>query len=120
MSNNTLDTSVGSGIIINKYYDNFSLFKYKKESRFFNNGINNNINNINIGINKNEINDINIINIDISDNLKNIIDNVLLIYWFFKRFNNFFKLNDLENYLCKKLYKETNDDNIKFVFDNIY
>ena len=120
LSNNTLDTSVGSGIIINKYYDNFSLFKYKKESRFFNNGINNNINNINIGINKNEINDINIINIDISDNLKNIIDNVLLRYGFFKRFNNFFKINDLENYLCKKLYKETNDDNIKFVFDNIY
>ena len=132
LSNNTLDTSAGSGIINNKCYDNLSLFKSKNQSRFFNNKIDININNkinnneIDNSINNknnnndiNNINNINIINIDISDNLKNIIDNVLLRYGFFKRFNNFFKINDLENYLCKKLYKETNDDNIKFVFENI-
>ena len=126
LSNNTLDTSAGSGIISSKCNDNLSLFKSKKQSRFFNNNnsnfnicnkINNNENCNNINkINTNEINYINIINIDISDNLKNIINNVLMRYGFFKRFDNYFTLNDLENNFCKKICK---DDNFKFVFENI-
>ena len=132
LSKNTLDTSAGSGIINNKCYDNLSLFKSKNQSRFFNNKIDININNkinnneIDNSINNknnnndiNNINNINIINIDISDNLKIIINNILMRYGFFKRFDNFFKLDDLENYLCKNIYKGTNDDNIKFVFENI-
>ena len=59
LSNNTLDTSAGSGIINNKCYDNLSLFKSKNQSRFFNNNISNIVNN------------------DISDNLKNLIDQIL-------------------------------------------
>jgi len=55
LSNNTLDTSAGSGIISSKCYDNLSLFKSKKQSRFFNNNSD-------------------IIYNDISDNLKNLID----------------------------------------------
>ena len=73
LSNNTLDTSAGSGIINNKCYDNLSLFKSKNQSRFFNNKIDININNkinnneidnsINNKNNNNDINNINNINI---------------------------------------------------------
>ena len=101
MSNNTLDTSAGSGIINNKCYDNLSLFKSKNQSRFFNNNISNIVNN------------------DISDNLKNLIDQILFRYGFFNKFNYYFKLNELENNFCQNIYKQTKDDNIKFVFDNI-
>ena len=101
LSNNTLDTSAGSGIINNKCYDNLSLFKSKNQSRFFNNNISNIVNN------------------DISDNLKNLIDQILFRYGFFNKFNFYFKLNELENNFCQNIYKQTKDDNIKFVFDNI-
>ena len=101
LSNNTLDTSAGSGIINNKCYDNLSLFKSKNQSRFFNNNISNIVNN------------------DISDNLKNLIDQILFRYGFFNKFNYYFKLNELENNFCQNIYKQTKDDNIKFVFDNI-
>jgi hypothetical protein len=101
LSNNTLDTSAGSGIINNKCYDNLSLFKSKNQSRFFNNNISN------------------IVNKDISDNLKNLIDQILFRYGFFNKFNYYFKLNELENNFCQNIYKQTKDDNIKFVFDNI-
>ncbi len=101
LSNNTLDTSAGSGIINNKCYDNLSLFKSKNQSRFFNNNISNIVNN------------------DISDNLKNLIDQILLRYGFFNKFNYYFKLNELENNFCKNMYKQTKDNDIKFDFDNI-
>ena len=101
LSNNTLDTSAGSGIIINKCNDNLSLFKSKEQSRFFNNNNSNNI--------KNEV----------SDNLKNLINQILFRYSFFNKFNYYLKLNELENEYCKIIYKYTNDDNIKFVIDNI-
>ena len=100
LSNNTLDTSAGSGIISSKCYDNLSLFKSKKQSRFFNNNSD-------------------IIYNDISDNLKNLIDQILLRYGFFNKFNYYFKLNELENNFCKNMYKQTKDNDIKFDFDNI-
>ena len=91
LSNNSLDTSATSNK--NYFCNNFSLFKSKDQSRFFNN--NNNSKD----------------NIEISENLKNLIDNILLRFGFFKKFNNYFNLNDSENDFCKKML---NDKKINF------
>ena len=66
------------------------MFKSKDQSRFFNNNNNNND------------------NIEISENLKNLIDNILLRFGFFKKFNNYFNLNDSENDFCKKMLNVKN------------
>ena len=103
LSNNTLDTSSGSGIFNkNNFYNNFSLFKSKKQSRFFNNNNNNNY------------------NFDISDNLKYLIDSLLMRFSFFHKFNHFMNLNQCELNFCIDLFNKNNDCDIKFIIDNKY
>ncbi len=86
----------------NNNVNNYQLFKSKDQSRFFNDNFNYKFDNE-----------------DISDEMKNLIDQILLRYGFFNKFNYYFKLNELENNFCQNIYKQTKDDNIKFVFDNI-
>ena len=97
---NSLNSSFDSGINLKKNKYNFTLFKSKDQSRFFNN------------INVESKND------EVCDDMKNLIDQILLRYSFFKQFDFYFNFYDCQIYLCQKLYNKTNNKDIYDVYNN--
>ena len=97
---NSLNSSFDSGINLKKNKYNFTLFKSKDQSRFFNN------------INVESKND------EVCDVMKNLIDQILLRYSFFKQFDFYFNFYDCQIYLCQKLYNKTNNKDIYDVYNN--
>ena len=84
--------------------NDFNLFRYKDESRFFSKG--NNINNL-------------IYNNDISDSLKKLIDDIFLRINFFKKFDHYYPFQESLKEFCKKKYEMTNDTWIDNEINNI-
>ena len=97
---NSLNSSFDSGINLKKNKYNFTLFKSKDQSRFFNN------------INVESKND------EVCDDMKNLIDQILLRFSFFKQFDYYFNFYDCQIYLCQKLYNKTNNKDIYDVYNN--
>ena len=97
---NSLNSSFDSGINLKKNKYNFTVFKSKDQSRFFNN------------INVESKND------EVCDDMKNLIDQILLRYSFFKQFDFYFNFYDCQIYLCQKLYNKTNNKDIYDVYNN--
>ena len=97
---NSLNSSFDSGINLKKNKYNFTLFKSKDQSRFFNT------------INVESKND------EVCDDMKNLIDQILLRYSFFKQFDFYFNFYDCQIYLCQKLYNKTNNKDIYDVYNN--
>ena len=97
---NSLNSSFDSGINLKKNKYNFTLFKSKDQSRFFNN------------INVESKND------EVCDDMKNLIDQILLRFSFFKQFDFYFNFYDCQMYLCQKLYNKTNNKDIYDVYNN--
>ena len=81
-----------------------TLFRYKDESRFFSKG--NNINNL-------------MYNFDISDSLKNLIDDIFLRINFFKKFEHYYPFKESIKEFCKKKYEMNNDSWIDNEINNI-
>ena len=98
---NSLNSSFDSGINLKKNKNFNSLFQSKVQSRFFNN------------INSESKND------EIYDDLKNLIDQILLRFSFFKPFDLYLNFNDCQIDLCKKIFKKTNNKDIENVYNNI-
>ena len=84
--------------------NDFILFRYKDESRFFSKG--NNINNF-------------MYNFDISDSLKNLIDDIFLRINFFKKFEHYYPFKESIKEFCKKKYEMNNDSWIDNEINNI-
>ena len=84
--------------------NDFNLFRYKDESRFFSKG--NNINNL-------------MYNNDISDSLKKLIDDIFLRINFFKKFDHYYPFQESLKEFCKKKYEMTNDTWIDNEINNI-
>ena len=84
--------------------NDFTLFRYKDESRFFSKG--NNINNL-------------MYNFDISDSLKNLIDDIFLRINFFKKFEHYYPFKESIKEFCKKKYEMNNDSWIDNEINNI-
>ena len=97
---NSLNSSFDSGINLKKNKYNFTVFKSKDQSRFFNN------------INVESKND------EVCDDMKNLIDQILLRFSFFKQFDFYFNFYDCQIYLCQKLYNKTNNKDIYDVYNN--
>ena len=97
---NSLNSSFDSGINLKKNKYNFTLFKSKDQSRFFNT------------INVESKND------EVCDDMKNLIDQILLRFSFFKQFDYYFNFYDCQIYLCQKLYNKTNNKDIYDVYNN--
>ena len=81
-----------------------TLFRYKDESRFFSKG--NNINNL-------------MYNFDISDSLKNLIDDIFIRINFFKKFEHYYPFKESIKEFCKKKYEMNNDSWIDNEINNI-
>ena len=97
---NSLNSSFDSGINLKKNKYNFTLFKSKDQSRFFNN------------INVESKND------EVCDDMKNLIDQILLRFSFFKQFDLYLDFNYCQMYLCNKIYNKTNNKDIYDVYNN--
>ncbi len=97
---NSLNSSFDSGINLKKNKYNFTVFKSKDQSRFSNN------------INVESKND------EVCDDMKNLIDQILLRFSFFKQFDFYFNFYDCQIYLCQKLYNKTNNKDIYDVYNN--
>ncbi len=97
---NSLNSSFDSGINLKKNKYNFTVFKSKDQSRFSNN------------INVESKND------EVCDDMKNLIDQILLRYSFFKQFDFYFNFYDCQIYLCQKLYNKTNNKDIYDIYNN--
>ena len=85
-SRNSLKKNVNNN---NNNVNNYQLFKSKDQSRFFNDNFNYKFDNE-----------------DISDEIKNLIDQILLRYGFFKKYDNFINFNDCENDLYKRIIQK--------------
>ncbi len=85
-SRNSLKKNVNNN---NNNVNNYQLFKSKDQSRFFNDNFNYKFDNE-----------------DISDEMKNLIDQILLRYGFFKKYDNFINFNDCENNLYKRIIQK--------------
>ena len=84
----------------NNNKNNNILFKFKDKSRFFCNNINNND------------------NIEISDSVKNLIDNLCIRIGFFKKFDKYYNNKKYEIEFCKKKFETNKDPLIKYVLNN--
>ena len=96
LGSSTLNSSFGSRNSLKKNVNNYNnnvnnyqLFKSKDQSRFFNDNFNYKFDNE-----------------DISDEIKNLIDQILLRYGFFKKYDNFINFNDCENDLYKRIIQK--------------
>ena len=85
-SRNSLKKNVNNN---NNNVNNYQLFKSKDQSRFFNDNFNYKFDNE-----------------DISEEIKNLIDQILLRYGFFKKYDNFINFNDCENDLYKRIIQK--------------
>ena len=85
-SRNSLKKNVNNN---NNNVNNYQLFKSKDQSRFFNDNFNYKFDNE-----------------DISDEIKNLIDQILLRYGFFKKYDDFINFNDCENDLYKRIIQK--------------
>ena len=85
-SRNSLKKNVNNN---NNNVNNYQLFKSKDQSRFFNDNFNYKFDNE-----------------DISVEIKNLIDQILLRYGFFKKYDNFINFNDCENDLYKRIIQK--------------
>ena len=84
----------------NNNKNNNILFKFKEKSRFFCNNINNND------------------NIEISNSVKNLIDNLCIRIGFFKKFDKYYNNKKYEIEFCKKKFETSKDPLIKYVLNN--
>ena len=96
LGSSTLNSSFGSRNSLKKNVNNYNnnvnnyqLFKSKDQSRFFNDNFNYKFDNE-----------------DISDEIKNLIDQILLRYGFFKKYDDFINFNDCENDLYKRIIQK--------------
>ena len=96
LGSSTLNSSFGSRNSLKKNVNNYNnnvnnyqLFKSKDQSRFFNDNFNYKFDNE-----------------DISVEIKNLIDQILLRYGFFKKYDNFINFNDCENDLYKRIIQK--------------
>ena len=85
-SRNSLKKNVNNN---NNNVNNYQLFKSKDQSRFFNDNFNYKFDNE-----------------DISVEIKNLIDQILLRYGFFKKYDYFINFNDCENDLYKRIIQK--------------
>ena len=92
----------------NNLNDNFGLFRYKDESRYFNKS-NNYYNNNNNFISN---------NFDVSESLKNLIDDIFIRMNFFKKFDKYYPFQKALMEFCKKKYGLINDSWIDNEFIN--
>ncbi len=97
---NSLNSSFDSGIISKKNKNINTLFKSKDQSRFFNN------------INYESKND------EVCDDMKNLIEQILLRFSFFKQFDLYLDFNYCQMYLCNKIYNKTNNKDIYDMYNN--
>ena len=84
----------------NNLNDNFGLFKYKDESRYFNKN-----NNYYYSNNNNFIYN----NFDVSESLKNLIDDIFIRMNFFKKFDKYYPFQKVLMEFCKKKYGLINE-----------
>ena len=96
LGSSTLNSSFGSRNSLKKNVNNYNnnvnnyqLFKSKDQSRFFNDNFNYKFDNE-----------------DISVEIKNLIDQILLRYGFFKKYDDFINFNDCENDLYKRIIQK--------------